>query len=79
MIGSALAGDLARARELHYRLLPLMRANFVETSPVPVKTAMALLGRCGAGVRPPLGPAEPSTREAMRVALLKAGISEAAR
>jgi len=74
MIGAALDGDFARARDLHYRLLPLMRANFVETSPVPVKVAMAILGRCGEGVRPPLGPAEEATREAIRAALRSAGI-----
>jgi 4-hydroxy-tetrahydrodipicolinate synthase len=77
MIGAALAGDFGEARAMHYRLLPLMGANFIETSPVPVKTAMALLGRCGAAVRPPLGPAEPSTREAVRAALQKAGIAGA--
>ncbi len=79
MIGAALDGDFAGARELHFRLLPLMRANFVETSPVPVKTAMALLGRCAASVRPPLGPPEPSTREAMRAALARASLTEAVR
>jgi 4-hydroxy-tetrahydrodipicolinate synthase len=39
------AGDLARARRLHYELLPLMQALFTETNPIPVKTALALLGR----------------------------------
>lgn len=74
MVRAALAGDFESARAMHFRLLGLMRANFVETSPVPVKTAMALLGRCEATIRPPLGPAEPSTRQAMRAALEKAGI-----
>jgi 4-hydroxy-tetrahydrodipicolinate synthase len=69
MVASALEGDFDRARELHYRLLPLMRANFVETNPVPVKTAMALLGRCGGELRAPLGPPEGETRETLRQAL----------
>jgi 4-hydroxy-tetrahydrodipicolinate synthase len=77
LVGAALAGDFREARAMHYRLLPLMRANFVETSPVPAKVAMALLGRCGAAVRPPLGPAEPSTREAVRAAMVKARIAGA--
>ncbi len=74
MIAAAAEGDLPRARELHYRLLPLMRANFVETNPVPVKVALALLGRCREDLRAPLGPPEPSTREAIRSALQKAGL-----
>jgi 4-hydroxy-tetrahydrodipicolinate synthase len=79
MIGAALEGDFVRARSLHFRLLPLMRANFVETSPVPVKTAMALLGRCAGSVRAPLGPPEAATREAVRAALARASLLEAAR
>jgi 4-hydroxy-tetrahydrodipicolinate synthase len=74
MIASALEGNLTRARELHFRLLPLMRANFVETNPVPVKTAMALLERCRGGLRPPLGPPAETTREAVRDALTTAGL-----
>jgi 4-hydroxy-tetrahydrodipicolinate synthase len=74
MIASALDGDLAGARELHYRLLPLMRTNFVETNPVPVKTAMAILGRCRGDLRAPLGPPEDSSREAVREALGRAGL-----
>ena len=54
LIAAALEGDFRTARELHYRLLPLMRANFVETNPVPVKTAMGILGRCSEELRPPL-------------------------
>jgi 4-hydroxy-tetrahydrodipicolinate synthase len=79
MIGAALAGDFARARSLHFRLLPLMRANFVETSPVPVKTAMALLGRCAGSVRAPLGPPDAATREAVRAALVLASLLEPSR
>src|SRR5207245_1604901 len=40
----ALQDDWATARELHYRLLPLMEANFIESNPGPVKAAMALMG-----------------------------------
>lgn len=75
MLGAALSGDFANARALHYRLLPLMRANFLETNPVPVKTALEILGRCRGDLRPPLGPAEGSTREALVTALRLAGLS----
>jgi 4-hydroxy-tetrahydrodipicolinate synthase len=79
LVTAARAGDLARARELHYRLLPLMRANFLETNPVPVKTAMSLLGRCRGDLRSPLGPPEPSTRTAIETALHRSGLLEATR
>ncbi len=79
LIDAAASGDFARARELHFRLLPLMRANFHETNPVPVKTALALLGHCEERLRPPLGPPTAETREALRRALAQAGLVEAAR
>ena len=59
---------------MHYRLLPLMRANFVETNPVPVKTAMEILGRCRGGLRPPLGAPEEGTRRVLEQALAAAGL-----
>jgi 4-hydroxy-tetrahydrodipicolinate synthase len=74
LVEAARGGDLERAREFHYRLMPLMRANFVETNPVPVKTAMSLLGFCEPVFRPPLGPPEERTVEALRDALRRADI-----
>src|SRR5215470_2098005 len=40
----ALQGDFARAREIHRKFLPLMEVNFVESNPIPVKAALALMG-----------------------------------
>jgi 4-hydroxy-tetrahydrodipicolinate synthase len=77
MMDAALAGDFAAARAIHYRLLPLMRVNFIESNPVPVKTALARLGRCGEA-RPPLGPPEAATRRALDEALRRAGLLETA-
>lgn len=74
LIGAARKGDFALARELHFKLLPLMRANFLETNPVPVKTAMALLGHCRDELRLPLGAASAATRDALRGALAAAGL-----
>jgi 4-hydroxy-tetrahydrodipicolinate synthase len=74
LVTAALEGRMAEARKLHFQLLPLMRANFIETSPVPVKVAMALIGRCAETVRAPLGPAAPETRAALALALDRAGI-----
>lgn len=74
MAEAGLRGDFDQARSLHYRLLDLMRANFVESNPVPVKAAMALLGKCSDRVRAPLGPATEKTRQTMAAALAKAGL-----
>jgi 4-hydroxy-tetrahydrodipicolinate synthase len=50
------SGDAERGRELHYELLPLFRALFVETNPIPVKAAVSLLGLCSDEMRLPLVP-----------------------
>jgi 4-hydroxy-tetrahydrodipicolinate synthase len=47
-------GDLAKARKLHYRLAPLCRAMFMETNPIPAKTALGLMGRFSPELRLPL-------------------------
>jgi 4-hydroxy-tetrahydrodipicolinate synthase len=74
MVQAARMSDFELARELHYRLLPLMRANFVETNPVPVKTAMAILGRCRGDLRSPLGPPDERTGATLEKALAAAGL-----
>ncbi len=74
LVRAALAGDLEEARALHFRLLRLMRANFVETNPMPVKTGVALLGGPEARVRAPLCGVSPKTLEVVRDALVTAGL-----
>jgi 4-hydroxy-tetrahydrodipicolinate synthase len=78
LVGSALANDFPAARALHYQLLPLMDACFIESNPAPVKTALALLGRATAAVRLPLVPASATTEAALRRALALAAQREAA-
>ena len=56
MVKALLSGDFERGRELHYELLPLFRALFVETNPIPVKTAASLLGLCSDEMRLPMVP-----------------------
>jgi 4-hydroxy-tetrahydrodipicolinate synthase len=56
MVAALLSGDFDRGRELHYHLLPLFRALFVETNPIPVKAAASLLGLCSDELRLPLVP-----------------------
>ena len=58
MVSAALEGNWERARELHYELLPLFRALFIETNPIPVKTAASLLGLCSDEMRLPMIPME---------------------
>jgi 4-hydroxy-tetrahydrodipicolinate synthase len=56
MVNALLGGDFERGRELHYDLLPLFRALFVETNPIPVKTAASILGLCSDEMRLPMIP-----------------------
>ncbi|HEV8243665.1 MAG TPA: 4-hydroxy-tetrahydrodipicolinate synthase [Nitrospirales bacterium] len=50
------AGDTAKARTLHFKLYPLFQALFLETNPIPVKHALALMGKATADLRLPLCP-----------------------
>ena len=74
MVEAALAGNWDQARALHYRLLPLLRANFLETNPVPVKTALELMGRAPAHFRAPLCEMSAENVEALRRALEQVGV-----
>ena len=56
MVNALLEGDSVRGRELHYDLLPLCRALFIETNPIPVKTAASILGLCSDEMRLPMIP-----------------------
>ncbi|CAN5699030.1 4-hydroxy-tetrahydrodipicolinate synthase [soil metagenome] len=69
MVDAALEGNWERARELHYELLPLFRALFVETNPIPVKTAASLLGFCSDEMRLPLVPMEGENLDLLRQTL----------
>ncbi|MCZ7557667.1 MAG: 4-hydroxy-tetrahydrodipicolinate synthase [Bacteroidia bacterium] len=54
MVHSWTAGDHARARRIHYRHLKLMEINFIESNPIPVKTAMSMMGLLAEEFRLPL-------------------------
>lgn len=75
MVHAALKGDVATAREHHYRQLPLMRALFAESNPVPCKAVFERWGWGTSFVRAPLAPASPATRELLAGALERAGLS----
>jgi 4-hydroxy-tetrahydrodipicolinate synthase len=67
------AGDFAEARQRHMRLLPLLRAAFVETNPIPVKAALWMMGRFENVLRSPLVPLEQGHEEVVRSALHHVG------
>jgi 4-hydroxy-tetrahydrodipicolinate synthase len=66
MWDAAAAGDWARARALHYKLFALSEGLFVEANPIPVKAALAMMGRIGEEIRPPLYPLSAAHRENVR-------------
>lgn len=71
MVMAAAAGDFEQAREIHFELLPLFRASFIETNPVPIKAAMNLCGLNVGGVRSPLAPLTEASHKRL-VAVLEA-------
>jgi 4-hydroxy-tetrahydrodipicolinate synthase len=74
MVDQALTGQWDEARALHYKLLPLMEANFIESSPGPVKAGLTLLNLIEENYRLPLVPVEEKTRARMREVLLELGL-----
>lgn len=71
MTQAALAGDFAKAKTMHYELLDLMNINFVETNPLPVKTALALMGKIKEVFRLPLVPMSTKNKEVLIEVLKK--------
>jgi 4-hydroxy-tetrahydrodipicolinate synthase len=72
----ALAGNWTEARALHYRLLPLMEINFIESSPGPVKAAMAMMGLLEENFRLPLVPIQEQSRARIRQVIADLGLQE---
>ena len=73
MCAAALAGELARRASLNDRLLPLHRKLFVEANPIPVKWALAEMGKIENELRLPLVPLSPQFHDTVRAALREAG------
>jgi 4-hydroxy-tetrahydrodipicolinate synthase len=74
MCAAALSGDFKKARSLHLRLFPLVKALFVETNPIPVKAALELMGLCGREPRLPLTALTAANRSLMRRSLAACGL-----
>jgi len=75
MVELAERGDFAGARALHQRLLPLMQVNFIESNPIPVKSAMATLGLLEENYRLPMVPPRPAAKQRIEAVLQSLGIS----
>ena len=78
MANLALDGNWTEARALHYRLLPLMEINFIESSPGPVKAAMTMMGLLEENFRLPLVPIQDKSRAKIREVLAELGVLESA-
>ena len=74
MVRAARAGDFETARKLHYELLPILQALFTETNPIPVKAAMAMLGKCRPELRMPLTPITEPNRKRLEAVLREHGL-----
>jgi 4-hydroxy-tetrahydrodipicolinate synthase len=74
MWDAAAAGRWDRARELHFKLMPLSEGLFIESNPVPVKSALAMMGRIADELRAPLYPLAGPNREKVRGFLAEVGL-----
>jgi 4-hydroxy-tetrahydrodipicolinate synthase len=67
-------GNMKKAREIHFKLLPLIKAVFLETNPIPIKTAMGLLGMCAPDLRLPMCAMSDENLEKLKKALKNYGL-----
>jgi 4-hydroxy-tetrahydrodipicolinate synthase len=67
-------GEQERALDLHYRLAPLVRGMFLETNPIPVKTALSMMGHMDLELRLPLVPMQPDNEDRLRTILNETGL-----
>jgi 4-hydroxy-tetrahydrodipicolinate synthase len=67
-------GDIDQARKIYYKQLPLCKAMFYETNPIPVKTALALMGKMDGELRLPLAPLSPANHEKLKTTLREYGL-----
>ena len=67
---ACLKGDWEKGRAMQFKLIPLIRSLFIETNPIPVKTALALMGKCGGELRLPMTPMAEGNVKLLRKALI---------
>lgn len=71
MCNAALAGNVAEARDIHHKLFPLSQALFMVSNPIPVKTALGMMGKMSAEMRLPLWPMDEADNEKLRNILIE--------
>lgn len=74
LITAFIAGNKAKASEINDKMIPLIKAMFIETNPIPVKKAMELLGMCSSAMRLPLCDMEDANVEKLKMALQNYGL-----
>ena len=74
MVNAALEGNLAKARELHYKLLPLMNINFIESNPIPAKAALAMMGLIEENYRLPMVRITPANKDKVAKVIEELGL-----
>ncbi|OGS44170.1 MAG: 4-hydroxy-tetrahydrodipicolinate synthase [Elusimicrobia bacterium RIFOXYD2_FULL_34_15] len=74
MVSAYLKGDIKKAKEIHFKIFDLTKAMFIETNPIPVKTAMALLGLCSDELRLPMCSMEYRNKEKLIKAMNDFGL-----
>ena len=74
MVKNFMAGNLEESRKIHFNLFPLFKALFYETNPIPVKTALGMMGRITPELRLPLCEIENENRERLRKVLTDTGV-----
>jgi 4-hydroxy-tetrahydrodipicolinate synthase len=71
---ACLKGNWEKGRELQFKLVPLIRSVFIETNPIPVKTALSLMGKCGPELRLPLTPMSEGALKKLKQAMADFGL-----
>jgi 4-hydroxy-tetrahydrodipicolinate synthase len=74
LVDSFFAGNMEEARRLHLKMLKISNAMFLETNPVPVKTAVSLMGKCCDELRLPLAPMGEANRARLIVIMKEYGL-----
>jgi 4-hydroxy-tetrahydrodipicolinate synthase len=71
---ACLAGNWDDGRKIQFQLIPLIRSLFIETNPIPVKTALALMGKCTGELRLPMTPMVEGNMKKLKIALEDFGL-----
>ncbi len=74
LANACLRGDWEKGRDWQFKLLPLIRAVFIETNPIPIKTALSLIGKCTGELRLPLTPMGEGNLKKLRQAMTDFGL-----